>query len=225
MREAGNALRAAPRLLKGMKCMIHSQNQIFLRGFAAEPPRFSHESHGVSYDTFPLSVPRLSGAADVLNVLAPRPLLEPLALAEGELVELTGEVRSFNNRSGQGSRLVISVLARTLARSEGEPANELTLSGALCKAPHHRRTPLGRDICDLLLAVNRRYGRADYLPCITWGSLAVACGELDVGARLNLEGRLQSRLYHKEIDGEKVPRTAYEVSVMTMTVQEDQPAE
>lgn len=192
------------------------RNQIFLRGSAAQPPRFSHESHSTRYDTFPLSVPRLSGAADVLNVLAPHALVEPLGLAEGDGVELTGEVRSFNNRSGQGSRLVISVLARTLERSDGEPANELTLSGSLCKLPIQRRTPLGRDICDMLLAVNRRYGRADYLPCIAWGSLAVTCGGLGVGERLCLNGRLQSRLYHKEENGVKIPHTAYEISVMTL---------
>lgn len=197
------------------------QNQIFLRGSVYQLPRFSHESHGAEYHTFPLRVPRLSGAADILNILAPRVLLEPLHLSEGDGVELTGEVRSFNNRSGQGSRLVISVLARTLERSEGESANELTLAGALCKLPVHRRTPLGRDICDMLLAVNRRYGRADYLPCIAWGSLAVTCGELEVGARLHLDGRLQSRLYHKDEQGVKVPHTAYEVSVMTMETESD----
>lgn len=193
------------------------RNQILLRGRLAQDPGFSHESHGVPYDTFPLCVPRLSGAEDVLNVLAPRGMLEPLALRAGEGVELDGEVRSFNNRSGQGSRLVISVLARTLERSEGPPENQLALSGALCKLPVYRRTPLGRDICDLLLAVNRRYGRTDYLPCIAWGSLALNCRELPVGTRLALDGRLQSRIYHKEEDGGiKVPRTAYEVSVMTM---------
>lgn len=194
-----------------------NQNQIFLRGFVAEDPRFSHESHGTQYDTFPLSVPRLSGAADLLNVLADRSTLAILDLSPGDMVELTGEVRSFNNRSGTGSRLVISVFARTLVHAQGDPINELTLSGALCKEPRYRRTPLGRDICDMLLAVNRRYGRADYLPCIAWGSLALACGELPIGTHLHLEGRLQSRVYHKEENGRKVPRTAYEISVMSLT--------
>lgn len=197
------------------------ENQIFLRGYVAEAPRFSHESHGTEYDTFPLSVPRLSGTADVLNILAPRTSLTALRPIPGEELELTGEVRSYNNRSGTGSRLVISVLARAMTRSDGPPANELTLSGVLCKPPNHRRTPLGRDICDLLLAVNRKYGRADYLPCIAWGSLAVAGSELSVGNRLRLEGRLQSRIYHKELNGESIPRTAYEVSIMTMTLDED----
>lgn len=198
----------------------HDRNTILLRGELARPPCLSHESHGTAYDTFPLRVPRLSGAEDVLNILAPHALLKPLDLGEGETVEIAGEVRSFNNRSGQGSRLVISVLARSIQRSGEEPENRLALTGALCKLPVYRRTPLGRDICDLLLAVNRRYGRTDYLPCISWGSLAVVCRDLDVGTRLALDGRLQSRIYHKEEDGVKVPHTAYEVSVMTMELEE-----
>jgi len=199
----------------------HDRNTILLRGELARRPCFSHESHGTGYDTFPLRVPRLSGVEDVLNILIPRTLLEPLDLQEGETVEIAGEVRSFNNRSGQGSRLVISVLARSIQRSEEAAENRLALTGALCKLPVYRRTPLGRDICDLLLAVNRRYGRTDYLPCISWGSLAVACRDLDVGTRLVLDGRLQSRIYHKEEDGVKVPHTAYEVSVMTMELEEE----
>lgn len=197
------------------------ENQIFLRGYVYDAPRFSHENHGTEYDTFPLSVPRQSGTEDILNILIPRSTLDVLRPAVGDEVEVLGEVRSYNNRSGVGSRLVISVLARTMTRSDRPPANELVLSGALCKPPTYRRTPLGRDICDLLLAVNRRYGRADYLPCIAWGTLAIACGELPVGSRLGLEGRLQSRVYYKEEHGESVPHTAFEVSAMTITLDED----
>lgn len=196
------------------------ENQIFLRGCLAEPPRFSHESHGAVYHTFPLAVSRLSGVTDLLNILAPRSLLELLAPEEGEMLEITGEVRSFNNRSGVGSKLVISVLARTICRTAAPPANELTLSGAICRPPNLRHTPLGRDICDLLLAVNRRYGRSDYLPCIAWGSLALACGDLPVGTRLRLEGRLQSRIYYKEENGRNVPHTAFEVSAMSISPEE-----
>ena len=197
------------------------ENQIFLRGYLTETPRLSHESHGAVYYTFPLSIPRLSGTADLLNVLAPSTLLECLAPEEGEMLEVTGEVRSFNNRSGVGSKLVISVLARTIVRTDAPPANDLILSGALCRPPNLRHTPLGRDICDLLLAVNRRYGRSDYLPCIAWGSLALACGDLSVGTRLRLEGRLQSRVYYKEENGRSIPHTAYEVSAMSMSTEVD----
>ena len=137
-------------------------------------------------------------------------------MKEGSPLTVRGEVRTFNNRSGVGSRLVVSVFARTLAQDEGEDENRLELSGTLCKPPILRATPLGRTICDMILAVNRRYGRADYLPCIAWGSLAYRCGAMEVGDRLSLEGRLQSRTYTKEIDGQPQKRTAFEVSVMSL---------
>ena len=119
----------------------------------------------------------------------------------GDYLEVTGEVRSFNNRSGVGSRLVITVLARSVLPGVGEPCNQVWLRGTLCKPPILRRTPLGRDICDLLLAVNRRYRRADYLPCIAWGAIAQQTARLPVGSRLTVEGRVQSRGYTKTVDG------------------------
>ena len=191
------------------------ENKIVLRGQAAGEPALSHRNHGVDYYVAPLRVPRLSGVDDVLNIVTANP--DPALWAAGQWVSVQGEVRSYNNRSGQGSKLVITVLARSAQPDtveEGE--NRLVLSGALCRKPVVRRTPLGREICDILLAVNRPYGRADYLPCIAWGSLAAHCGELDVGNRLRLEGRLQSRQYHKLIDGEQVARTAFEISVMNL---------
>lgn len=191
-----------------------NENHALLCGTVAESPHFSHENHGIRYEIFPLSVPRLSGAEDRLNVVASHPLLESCPLLPGDRVEVQGEVRSFNNRTGTGSRLVITLFARTLVHSEGENANCLTLTGALCKPPVVRRTPLGREICDLMLAVNRKYGRADYLPCIAWGALAQHCGHLDVGDSVKLEGRLQSRAYQKVVDGVSQARTAFEISVM-----------
>ena len=163
---------------------------LFRSGQAARAPVPSHRNHGVDYYLVPLRVPRLSGVDDMLNVVS----ADPALWTPGEWVSVAGEVRSYNNRTGTGSKLVITVLAREVAPSrleEGE--NRLSLGGALCRRPTLRRTPLGREICDLLLAVNRPYGRADYLPCIAWGSLAAHCGALDVGDRLRLEGRLQSR--------------------------------
>lgn len=191
-----------------------NENRAVLCGTVAGEPVLSHENHGVSYDVFPLSVPRLSGAEDRLNVVAARPLLTDCPLAPGDRVEVQGEVRSFNNRTGPGSRLVITLFARSLSPTRAEPANCLELSGVLCKPPILRRTPLGREICDLMLAVNRKYGRADYLPCIAWGTLAQRCGGLHVGDGVRLEGRLQSRSYQKVVDGVTQDRTAFEVSVM-----------
>ena len=140
-----------------------------------------------------------------------------LGAEEDSPLTVRGEVRTFNNRSGVGSRLVVSVFARELSQEDGEDENHLEISGALCKPPVLRTTPLGRTICDMILAANRRYGRADYLPCIAWGSLAYRCGAMEVGDRLALEGRLQSRVYTKEVDGRTEERTAFEVSVMSLT--------
>ncbi len=189
------------------------ENRILLRGRVVEAPVFSHESHGKRFFRLPLAVPRLSGTVDTLNLLLeePVPPLEP-----GAAVEAVGQVRSFNNRSGVGSRLVITVLVQQLEQRQAPPENALTLAGVLCKEPVYRRTPLGREICDLMLAVPRRYGRADYLPCIAWGSLAAQASLLAVGARLRLEGRLQSRAYTKLTDGGPVEKTAYEISVSTL---------
>ena len=192
-------------------------NHMVLHGRAAHPPAFSHRNHEVEFFSFPLVVGRLSGAADQVNVMASRALLEGCGwLERGEEVTVRGEVRTFNNRSGVGSRLVISVFAKELLLEEREDENRLLLSGTLCKPPSLRSTPLGRTICDMILAVNRRYGRADYLPCIAWGSLAHRCGAMAVGDPLRLAGRLQSRDYTKEIDGQLQARTAFEVSIMSL---------
>ena len=197
--------------------MQTNNNKIFLRGRLAAPPSLSHTNHGVEYMLLPLSVCRLSGAEDTLHVIASREQLSALPpLDTGSPLTVSGEVRTFNNRSGVGSRLVISIFARSLSQEEGEDENHLELSGTICKPPVLRTTPLGRTICDMILAANRRYGRADYLPCIAWGSLAYRCGAMEVGGRLALEGRLQSRVYTKEIDGQMQERTAFEVSIMSL---------
>ena len=169
------------------------ENHIILHGRVSRAAQVSHCNHEQTFLAFPLAVRRLSGVEDTLNVLVSRRELGGRSLEAGDEVTVVGEVRSFNNRSGQGSRLVITVLARQLRWEQGEDENRLSLAGALCKPPIYRRTPLGRDICDLMLAVNRRYGRSDYLPCIAWGTLAQRCGVLAVGVRIALEGRLQSR--------------------------------
>ena len=200
---------------------MQTNNIIFRRGRLAASPSLSHNNHGVDYLVFPLSVRRLSGAEDRLNIVASREQLSSLLPEAGSPLTVRGEVRTFNNRSGVGSRLVVSVFARELSQEEGEDENRLELSGTLCKSPILRSTPLGRTICDMILAINRRYGRADYLPCIAWGSLAYRCGSMGVGDRLSLEGRLQSRVYTKEVDGRLQERTAFEVSVMSLTQESD----
>lgn len=193
-----------------------NENRAMLRGRVAEDATVSHENHGITYWSFPLAVLRLSGAEDRVNVVAAAPLLEQCPLVPGAGIEIEGEVRSFNNKSGSGSRLVVTIYARTLRPWAGEHQNQLTLAGVLCKPATVRRTPLGREICDLMLAVNRKYGRADYLPCIAWGSLAQRCGALSVGDGVRIEGRFQSRKYTKVENGESHERTAFEISVMKL---------
>ena len=190
-------------------------NRAVLCGTVETAPVPSHTNHDRNFCRFFLSVPRLSGQCDCLPVLAPQQLLEPLDLREGTGVCLTGQLRSYNNKTGTAPRLVLNVLARTITLSEEAPCNVIRLSGTICKTPSYRRTPLGRQICDVILAVNRRYGRADYLPCICWGTVAQQTALLDVGAPLALEGRIQSRTYTKALpDRQTEERTAYEVSVM-----------
>lgn len=200
------------------------ENNIILHGQVCRTAQASHSNHEQTFYIFPLAVCRLSGVRDTLNVLVSRQGPEGRLPREGDEVTVVGEVRSFNNRSGQGSRLVITVLAQQLRWEQGEDENSLTLTGTLCKPPIYRRTPLGRDISDLMLAVNRRYGRSDYLPCIAWGSLAQRCAGLPVGARLSLQGRLQSRTYTKRLEDREEERTAFEVSVMSMETEPRQPS-
>ena len=190
-----------------------TRNEVLLEGTALEAPVLSHENHGTRFYRFPLEVPRLSGTPDTLPVLLPEPLLDTVQ-TEAPL-RVQGQLRSFNNRSGVGNRLVPTVYAQAIQPGTGEPCNRILLSGALCKPPIFRRTPLGRSICDLMLAVSRRYGRADYLPVIAWGQLAVRAARLQVGDPLSLEGRVQSRAYRKVLeDGSIQDRVAYEVSAM-----------
>ena len=164
-----------------------TRNEVLLEGIALEAPALSHENHGTRFYRFPLQVPRLSGTPDTLPVLVPEALLTAVRLEDP--LRVRGQLRSFNNRSGVGNRLVLTVYAQAMDPGSGEPCNRILLSGALCKPPIFRRTPLGRSICDLMLAVSRRYGRADYLPVIAWGQLAVQAARLQVGDTLSLEGR------------------------------------
>lgn len=192
-----------------------TKNEVLLEGLVLAEPEWSHENHGNQFYRVTLQVPRLSGQVDVLPLLAPGALAAQTA--PGRLLRVRGQLRSFNNRSGVGSRLVLTVYAQEFQPGLDEACNQITLAGALCKPPVFRRTPLGRSICDLMLAVPRRYGRADYLPVIAWGQLAVKASRLQVGDPLALEGRVQSRTYYKNLDsGETEERVAYEVSVMRL---------
>lgn len=193
---------------------LERNNYAELCGTLAAPPALSHENRQERFFTFPLETQRLSGTIDRVNVVVRERLLAGMPLEEPARLCVTGDVRSFNNRRGPGAKLVITVFARDIAPCD-EPydRNLILLSGTLCKPPNLRTTPMGRDICDLMLAVNRRCGRSDYLPCICWGRRARDAALLGVGDRLSLSGRIQSRPYIKVIDGIQVDKVAFEVSV------------
>ena len=193
-------------------------NHITLTGALASAPEYSHSNHGRRFYSFYLEVSRLSGAIDRLQILASEELLASTCVTEGEALTVEGQIRSFNNRAPHGRKLIISVLAETIAVTDGPHANQVILQGVICKEPVFRRTPLGREICDVMLAVNRRYHRADYLPCILWGRCAQEVSVYPVGTVLSITGRLQSREYLKVIDGAAEQRTAYEISAVTAEI-------
>ena len=192
--------------------MEYTANRVILRGSLAGLPAFSHENHARRFYRFFLEVERLSGTADVLPVIAAEDVLNTMDLSGGGRIEGRGQLRSFNSRAPSGRKLILSVYAAELETSDEGPENLVELTGALCKPPVYRRTPLGREICDVMLAVSRPYHRTDYLPCILWGRTAQAAAQLPPGAQLALTGRLQSREYVKLLPGGSETRVAYEVS-------------
>ena len=196
--------------------MENEQNYVELWGSVAAAAEFSHENHGRKFYKFPLRVERLSGQSDFPIILASETQLRDMPISEGDALRVIGSLRSFNNKSGEGNRLLLSVLAQSLCPGTQEHFNRILLSGCLCKAPIFRRTPLGRSICDIVLAVNRRYGRSDYLPCIAWGQLAAVLAQKSIGEHIVLEGRVQSRTYTKTTACGSFQRTAYEVSIMQL---------
>lgn len=193
--------------------MIYEKNHIKLCGSLAAPPVYSHSARGRIFYSFPLEVRRLSGSTDTVNVVLGSEQLKDLDISDCGKLCVEGQLRTWNNRRGEGAKLVITVLARELYFCDGPDENLVRLSGTLCKAPNLRITPMGRDICDLMLAVNRHYGRSDYLPCICWGMKARQAANWQVGTSLRLEGRLQSRSYIKLTEEGASQRVAFEVSV------------
>lgn len=193
--------------------MISENNFTKLCGTMAGAPVYSHTSRGHDFYSFPMEVRRLSGNADTINIVLRREQLAQLEVQEAEKLCVIGQLRTFNNRRGEGAKLIITVFARELFFCDDEDLNMVELNGALCKEPNLRTTPMGRDICDLMVAVNRRYGRSDYLPCICWGIKARDAAQWPVGSQVHIQGRIQSRNYIKVTQEGPVEKTAFEVSV------------
>lgn len=197
-----------------------TNNKIILCGTVHEAPVFSHEVFGESFYTFKLKVDRLSGQSDILPVIISERLILNNDIILGERYLIEGQLRSYNIITDNKSRLQLQTFAREITIDEnGEDMNQIILNGFICKAPVYRVTPFSREIADVLIAVNRAYGKSDYIPSICWGRNARYCQQLNVGESITVEGRLQSREYQKKLADETViNKTAYEVSVSKLTV-------
>lgn len=194
-----------------------SRNILYLSGEIVSDIEFSHESHGTLFYTFRLRTRRLSGTYDIINAIIRSEITDEYNLAPGDFISAQCELRSFNKKTETGNRLIISAFIKELTPCEKDTyENALHLTGTICKTPVYRKTPLGREICDIMLATNRKYGRSDYLPLIVWGRNARAAGTFQTGDVISVCGRVQSREYTKLIDGEETVRVAFEVSVSSI---------
>ena len=197
---------------------IIENNQVSVMGKIASDFTFSHQVFGEGFYMMELLVKRLSDSEDRIPVMVSERLIDVTQNYEGEYISIHGQFRSYNRHEEKKNRLVLSVFAREISFVDGDmeaaPVNQIFLDGYICKPPVYRKTPLGREIADVLMAVNRPYGKSDYIPCICWGRNARYASAFEVGGHVLIWGRIQSREYTKRIgENETEKRTAYEVSV------------
>lgn len=189
-------------------------NQVYLSGQIASAPEFSHEIMGEKFYDTTVSVERLSGQSDVIPITVSDRLMEGQNFEIGNLIGLIGQFRSYNKVVDGKSKLVLRVFVRELCECDENAPNVIELEGYVCKQPVYRTTPFKREIADLLVAVNRAYNKSDYIPAIAWGRNARYASTFDVGDKIHLVGRIQSRIYQKSLDdGTIEERVAYEVSI------------
>lgn len=200
----------------------NENNNIKIGGMVVSEPEFSHELYEEKFYRFYIETKRLSNYTDKLPVIVSERLVQIDALKNGDLLEIVGQFRSYNQLIDNRSKLVLSIFAKEVEKVENEDIltlNEATFIGYICKNPIYRKTPLGREIADVLIAVNRSYKKSDYIPCILWGRNAKFCETLSVGSMVKLTGRIQSRNYEKKLeDGTVIPKVAYEVSISKFSI-------
>ena len=201
-----------------------NNNKAEIWGRVGDSPQFSHEIYGEKFFIFTMDIPRLSGICDKIKVMISERLLSDITLNVGDTLKITGQFRSYNSYEEGSNKLILTVFARDIAKEEeeGENPNTIYLNGYICKEPVYRTTPFGREITDMLLAVNRTYNKSDYIPVIAWGRNARFCKNLNVGDNVKVWGRIQSREYQKKLSEEEIiTKTAYEVSVSKLEVNEE----
>ena len=197
---------------------VIENNQVSIMVEIASEFVFSHEVFGEGFYMVDILVKRLSNSSDRIPVMISERLVDVTQDYQGEYIQILGQFRSYNRHEEKKNRLVLSVFAREISFVEEESdkmkTNQIFLDGYICKMPVYRKTPLGREIADMLVAVNRPYGKSDYIPCICWGRNARFSSTFEVGGHVQVWGRIQSRDYMKKLDGDITEkRTAYEVSV------------
>lgn len=197
-----------------------SNNKLAITGKILEVPVFSHEVFGEGFYETKIEVKRLSEQVDILPLTISERLIIEHDIKVGDVISVSGQFRSYNKMVDDKSRLMLTVFAREiLTDSQAFSGNNIDVVGFICKQPVYRTTPFKREICDVLLAVNRAYNKSDYIPCITWGRNARFIKNLPVGTKISLSGRIQSRVYQKiDANGNVEDRTAYEVSVSKISV-------
>lgn len=191
-------------------------NKVVIAGTVASEPEFSHEVYEENFYTFMLDTPRLSDTRDIIKITVSEKFLVGDGISVGDRVKISGQFRSYNNFTNVGNRLILTVFVKDIEKTEEEEenSNSICLNGYICKQPVYRTTPFGREIADILLAVNRSYNKSDYIPCIAWGRNAKFAENLKIGDNVIIKGRIQSREYQKKIsETEFENKTAYEVSV------------
>lgn len=205
-------------------------NKLKLSGKIVRNFEFSHEAYGEVFYTSMLASERLSGQKDIIPIMVSDRVVDVKTDWIGINVDISGQLRSYNKHDEERNHLILSVFVREFEETEfeheepgsGNDENDISLDGYICKTPSYRKTPLGREITDILLAINRKYGKSDYVPMICWGRNAVYASGLEIGTRLRIDGRIQSREYKKKIsETEGETRTAYEVSISKMEVVEE----
>ena len=200
---------------------VIESNNVTVYGTVTSKPEFSHEMYGEGFYTVYLEVPRLSDISDTLPITISERLVQGLNIDVGSTLLVEGQLRSYNKYHEGNNKLILTVFARNLKSTDQDVKNpnQIYLDGYICKKPVYRTTPFGREITDMLLAVNRPYNKSDYIPCIAWGRNARYSENLKVGDRIRIWGRIQSRDYQKKIsEDEVITRTAYEVSISKMEV-------
>ncbi|MBQ4558489.1 MAG: single-stranded DNA-binding protein [Clostridia bacterium] len=201
---------------------LENNNYVRVSGVVTTEPKFSHEVYGEGFYEFNIKIKRLSDIFDIIPVTISERLMNEKTIEVGEKVHFVGQYRSYNKLSENKSKLLLTIFIKEFLEVNEYDENEIEITGYVCKEPIYRTTPFNREICDVLIAVNRSYNKSDYIPCIAWGRNARFVKSFKIGDKVSVTGRIQSRAYQKKLDnGDIVTKTAYEVSLNKVSLENE----